>query len=239
MKYQILKFAAIAMVCAPFSAVSLPGFGTGSAYAGCSDTAAAGVDWSDCRKRNLIMSGSDFSGSNLSGADLSSSDLREANFTNANLSKANLVRASLKGVSATNSDFSRILASRSNFSNGDFTNADFSKAETSRVDFSSSTFTSADMSKAEFARANFSGSQMSGVNFDFSNLARADLRGITYDKAPSFKNSFLYQTRLEGLDLSGSTELQVWQINLACGDENTVLPSGMERPETWPCSDDS
>ena len=236
---KVMKHFVIVSLLAPLSVISLPGMGDNSAFAGCSDSAVPGVDWSDCRKRNLIMSGSDLSDANLVGADMSSSDLRDTNLTNANVTKANLVRASLKGAKAKGADFSRILASRSDLSNSDFTDANFSKAETSRVNFSGSAFNGADMSKAEFARADFTDSDISGVNFDFSNLARADLRGARFEDAPSFNNTFMYQTRLEGLDLSKAEELQQWQVSLACGDEDTILPQGIERPDNWPCADDS
>jgi uncharacterized protein YjbI with pentapeptide repeats len=208
-----------------------------SAAADCGASAGQGVDWSGCRKRNLIMSDFNFSGSDFSRADLSSSDLRSTNISGTSFSKTNLVRASLKGAKATKADFSNVIASRTDFSKADFEGSTFSKAETNRANFSESNLASVDMSKAEFARANFGGANLSGVNFDLSNLARADLRGATFDVAPSFESSFMFQTRVEGLDLSGAKGLMQAQIALACGDAETKLPSGLETPSEWPCKE--
>lgn len=209
------------------------------AYASCSDDAGEGVNWEDCRKRNLIMSGFDFSGSNFTRADLSSSDLRDTKLDGSNFEKTNLVRASLKGATAPGANFSGVLASRTNFSNGDFSGANFEKAETFRVDFSGSNLSNVNMSRAEFGRAMFAGADISGVSFDFTNLARADLRGVKFSSPPSFDNTFLFQTRLDGLDLTQANGLQQWQIALSCGDTDTRLPAGLERPDTWPCAEEN
>ncbi len=211
---------------------------TSTVYASCSDDAGKGVNWEDCRKRNLIMSDFDFSGSNFKRADLSSSDLRNTKLDGSSFEKTNLVRASLKGASASGTNFSGVLASRTNFSEANFTGARFEKAETFRADFSNSNLSNVNMSKAEFGRAMFAGADISGVNFDFTNLARADLRGVVFSSPPSFANTFLFQTRLEGLDLSQASGLQQWQVELSCGDADTKLPSDLERPNTWPCAEE-
>lgn len=212
---------------------------TGTAHAACSSSAGQGVNWEDCRKRNLIMSGFDFSGSNFTRADLSSSDLRDTKLDGSKFEKTNLVRASLKGATARKADFSGVLASRTDFSNGDFSGANFQKAETFRSDFSNSNLSGSDLSKAEFGRAIFAQADLTSVSFDFTNLARADLRGATFETAPSFENAFLFQTRIEGLDLSQATGLESWQVALACGDEDTKLPGALARPDTWPCAEDA
>lgn len=207
------------------------------ALAACSDSAEAGVNWVGCRKRNIIMSDFDFQGSDFTRADLSSSDLRGSKFDNSTFFKANLVRASLKNASAPNANFTNVVASRTDFSSANLRNANFSKAETNRVDFTNSDLSGADLSKAEFARAVFTGADLSNVSFDYSNLARSDFREATFDAPPSMQNAFLFQTRIEGLDLSKVQGLEGWQIQLACGDDKTKLPDGMTRPATWPCQD--
>ena len=70
------------------------------AWAGCDEQARPGVQWEDCRKRNLIMQGTDFSGANMARSDLSSSDLRQIKLGKADMQKANLTRASLMGAQA-------------------------------------------------------------------------------------------------------------------------------------------
>jgi len=207
------------------------------ALGACSDAAERGVNWVGCRKRNIIMSDFDFEGADFTRADLSSSDLRASKLDNTKFVKANLVRASLKNASAVNADFSNVAASRTDFSAADLSNANLSKAETNRVNFSDANLSNANLSKAEFARAVFSKANISNVKFDFTNLARSDFRGATFDAPPTMLNAYLFQTRIEGLDLSQVKGLDGRQIALACGDDNTKLPEGMDQPGTWPCSD--
>jgi len=206
------------------------------ALAGCSDTAAPGVEWNNCRKRNLIMAGFDFTGSSFKRTDLSASDLRNNNFENANFEKANLMRASLAGSKAPNSNFTGITALRTDFSRGNYKNANFQKAEISRADFSGSDLENADMSKAELSRVNFQKANLHGVNLSFSNIARADFTETSLDENLALEGAFMFLTRIEGLDLSQVKGLAQWQINMACGDDNTRLPDGFSKPKSWPCA---
>jgi hypothetical protein len=48
----------------------------------------------------------------------------------------------------------------------------------------------------------------------------------------------MYLTRLEGIDLSQATGLTHQQLDIACGDAGTKLPTGLERPGSWPCNEE-
>ena len=61
---------------------------TAPVLAGCNDSAGPGVDWSDCRKRNLILTGTDFTGAKMQKTDLVGNDMRNVILDNANLTKA-------------------------------------------------------------------------------------------------------------------------------------------------------
>jgi len=211
------------------------GLVTKEAHAGCSDTAAPGVEWNNCRKRNLIMAGFDFTGSSFKRTDLSASDLRNSNFENTNFEKANLMRASLAGSKAPNSNFTGITASRTDFSRGNYRNANFQKAEINRADFSSSDLENANMSKADLSRVNFQEANLKGVNLSFSNISRANFKDTSLDENFALEGAFMFLTRVEGLDLSQVKGLAQWQIDMACGDENTILPEGFSKPQSWPC----
>ena len=215
-----------------------PNIVTPSAHAACTDTAAPSVDWENCRKRNLIMDNFDFSGSNFTKSDLSASDLRNSNLTKARFIKTNLVRASLSGSNAQEANFEGVVASRTDFSKGNYKNASFLKAEISRSNFSNSNLENADMSKADFSRVNFFNSNLKGVNLSFSNISRTNLTSVNIDENFSLEGSFMFLTRIEGLDLSGSKTLKQWQINMACGNKETILPQGITTPDTWPCDFD-
>lgn len=209
------------------------------AHAACDDTARPGVDWHNCRKRNLIMDGFNFAGSDFTRTDLSASDLRNSNFTDAIFYKTNLVRASLAGSQAKNTNFQSVIASRTDFSRGNFEGANFQKAEISRSNFSNSNLKNANMSKGDFSRVNFFNANLDGVNFKFSNLSRANLTETAFSNIISLKGAYTYLTKIEGLDLSNLNDLEQWQIDMACGNSKTILPTGFAQPKTWPCNSDA
>lgn len=238
-----MKIRLASMVVMIFLATSIlspyPGVITRSAHAACTDTAAPSVNWENCRKRNLIMDNFNFSGSNFTRADLSASDLRNSNFQKAIFFKTNLARASLAGSDSESANFEGVVASRTDFRNGNYKNANFLKAEIGRSNFSNSTLENADMSKADFSRVNFFNSNLKGVNLNFSNISRANLTGVDIDENFSLEGAYMFLTRIEGLDLSASKTLKQWQIDMACGNEKTILPEGISAPVSWPCDFES
>jgi uncharacterized protein YjbI with pentapeptide repeats len=227
---------------AGFAVVALVGlsfFATGAASAAnCSAAAAPGVDWSECGKKVIILSGSDLNGATLVGTDFTSTDLRDSNLMTANLEKATLVRASLAGAKAEGAKFDRIEAYRTNFSGMHAQGATFASAEMQRSNFANAVLVNVNFTKAELGRADFTGADITGTKFGLANLARADFSKAKFSGPIDFANSFLYLTRIEGLDLSASTGLAQWQIDMSCGDANTKLPSGLTPSAQWPCEFD-
>lgn len=214
-------------------------FGAGPALAAdCGAYAAAGVDWQECSKNNLMLGGSDFSGANLSGTNFSGTDLRDTNLEGANFEKAVLVRSSLAGAKAGKANFARIEAYRTSFAGIAAEGASFASAELQRADFSAAQLTGADFEKAELARANFGKAVITGSRFTLANLSRADFSATSFEGPIDFTDAFLFLTRIEGLDLSAATGLEQWQIELACGNDQTKLPAGLSVPATWPCKFD-
>lgn len=211
--------------------------GTASA-ANCSASAAPGVDWTDCAKKVIILSGSDLNGATLVGVDFTSTDLRDTNLMAANLEKATLVRASLAGSKAEGAKFDRIEAYRTNFSGMRAQGATFASAEMQRSNFTDAVLVNVDFTKAELGRADFTGADITGTRFALANLARADLSKAKFTGPIDFADSFFFLTRIEGVDLSAATGLAQWQIDMSCGDANTRLPSGLAVPATWPCQFD-
>lgn len=206
--------------------------------ADCGNVAGPGLDWSGCSKSNIMLQNSDLKGANLFGAHFDSTDLSDTNLTSANLEKATLVRAWVKNVHADGANFKRIEAYRSDFSNVSANGASFANAELQRAVFRGAQLVNADFQKAELGRADFSKANLTGVNFSFANLSRAGLSGAVMQGPVSFSGAFMYLTRIEGLDLSNATGLQQAQLNLACGDKDTKLPSFLKAPTGWPCPPD-
>jgi uncharacterized protein YjbI with pentapeptide repeats len=204
----------------------------------CKSAPAPELDWSDCNKRNLMLEGSDLEGARLFGIDFSMTDLRGANLKSANLEKAILVRSVLADAIADKANLARVEAYRTSFVGVSAEGASFTSAELQRADFSRARLTGANFEKAELGRANFTGAVLTGARFSFANLSRADLSTAIFEGPIEFDGAFLYLTRIEGLDLSAATGLQQAQIDLACGDATTKLPSGLSAPATWPCAFD-
>jgi uncharacterized protein YjbI with pentapeptide repeats len=206
--------------------------------ADCHDTPNAGVDWSECTKKNLMLEGSDFEKASLAGTDLSQTSLKNANLASANLEKATLIRAWLEGAKADEARFDKIEAYRVVFQNASAQRASFISAELQRADFTGAQLSGANFEKAELGRATFETAVLTGARFALANLSRADLSGARFEGSIDFDRAFMFLTRIEGLDLSAATGLQQSQIELACGDTSTKLPSGLSMPKNWPCATD-
>ena len=206
--------------------------------ADCGSVAAPGLDWSGCSKTNIMLQTSDLHGANLAGAHFDSTDLSDTNLTSANLEKATLVRAWLKNAKADGANFAKIEAYRSDFSSTSANGASFANAELQRAEFAGAQLKNGDFQKAGLGRADFDKAVLTGANFSFANLSRATLNGAVMDGTTSFSGAFMYLARIEGLDLSKASGLQQAQINLACGDNTTILPSWLKAPSGWPCPPD-
>nr|WP_205909116.1 pentapeptide repeat-containing protein [Neorhizobium lilium] len=210
----------------------------GGAHAGdCRSTPSAGVDWSRCAKKNLMLTSSDFSKANLVEADLSATDLRDSDFTGANLSKAKLARAWLGGARAEKANFEKVEGYRTGFQKMDAEGASFGAAELQRANFQGANLKGVSFEKAELSRVIFDQAILTGTSFNSANLARADLTKAVFEGPLDFSNAFLSLTRVEGVDLSSSIGIEQHQLDMACGDDKTKLPPGLNAPQSWPCAD--
>ncbi|MGG7519356.1 pentapeptide repeat-containing protein [Allorhizobium undicola] len=212
---------------------------TGPAMAGdCSTGPTAKVDWSECRKRQLMLGGSQLDNANLYDADLSATDLSNSSLRESNLEKATLIRASLANARAEGARFDRIEAYRAEMGRLAADGASFVAAEMQRVNLAGASLVTADFTKAELGRANFDKADISGARFRLANLSRAVLNNAVVKQPIAFEEAFMFRTRIEGVDLSSATGLEQDQINLACGDSRTRLPPGLNAPSNWPCPAD-
>lgn len=80
-----------------------------------------------------------------------------------------------------------------------------------RSDFSNAVLAQADATGSRFENANFSGADLRETKFD-----GAMLGGARFDDA-----------NISGADMSDAEGLTQGQLNLACGDEETLLPEGL------------
>ncbi|PDT54683.1 hypothetical protein CO664_06105 [Sinorhizobium sp. NG07B] len=219
-------------------AFAVSGFASGAAAADCKSLPGPGVDWRQCNKRQLMLGGSNLQGSNLVDTDFAATDLNGADLTAANLEKATLVRASLAGARADKANFSRVEAYRGDFSGISAEGALFVSSELQRADFTGAKLKGADFEKAELGRANFDKAVLTGTRFSVANLSRANLSGALFEGPIDFDRAFMFLTRIEGLDLAAAKGLSQEQVDLACGDAATKLPTGLTAPAKWPCPPD-
>jgi uncharacterized protein YjbI with pentapeptide repeats len=208
------------------------------ARAACGDKAGQKVNWEGCRKRNLVLSGSNMKQANFKGTNFSSTDMRDSEFDDTEFQKAVLLRVFFDGSSAKNANFEKAIVYRVNFKKTNLENAIFQKSEMLRVNFSGANLTSANFSKAEAGRSIFTNATLGNNDFSNASLARADFRESKIDGPLNFTGAYFYQTRIEGVDLSHATGLKQWQIDMACGDDATKLPESVNRPGSWSCSDE-
>ena len=202
----------------------------------CNASANPGVDWSDCRKRNIILSRSDLSGATLRGTDFSATDLSKSRLGGSDLTKATIVRASFASVDADGAVFERSVGSRTVFRQASLQGATFYKAEMPRADFSGAALNEVNFDHSDLGRSKFDDADITGTRFEFAILARADLRGSRFEGPIDFTGAYFFLTRIEGVDLSAAQGLAQWQIDMACGDDDTRLPDGLGRPDSWPCA---
>jgi uncharacterized protein YjbI with pentapeptide repeats len=201
----------------------------------CHDSPRAGIDWRECNKRNLMLPNGELRGANLTDVDFSGTDLAGSDLVSAIFEKATLVRASLAGASASGARFARVEAYRTDFSEINAPGAIFRSGELQRSNFHAAILTDVDFTKADMGRSQFDKADVSGSRFALTNLARADFRDAKFSRPADFDRAFFFLTRIEGVDLSGATGLNQWQLDMACGDKDTKLPEGLKPSKNWPC----
>jgi uncharacterized protein YjbI with pentapeptide repeats len=155
-------------------------------------------------------------GMDWSGCKKTSKMLGDSNFTGSRFDSANLAL--------------------SNLDESNFTGASMVKVDMTRASFIQAVIKDVDWSRSELGRADFSKAQLDNVKFVFSNLSRvlfADSRLNNVD----FSGAYTYRTHFENVDLSEVKGLTQMQIKNACGNDKTLLPGSLSKPESWPCSE--
>ena len=207
------------------------------AEASCTDKPAPGVNWSKCTKTKVIMRGDEldeakFQQADLSASTFSGSSLRQANFVRANLTRTSFREADLEGANLT-----KAFGQRTSFKGAKMAGSTLSKAEILRADFTGADLTDSDLSKAELSRADLVEATLDNVDLQHANLSRADFSGASLS-GTDFLGAYMYLTRVEFADLSKAVNLTTQQLEISCGSDETMLPDGVERPESWPCGSD-
>lgn len=209
------------------------GFGGGR----CRTDAGPEVNWAECKKRMLMLKGSNFENAKMAEADLSNSDFSQSKLMGADLTKAAIIRTSFVKADLSRAMLLKVEGYRSDFGGVTATDAKFSMAEMQRANFTEASLLNVDFTKAELGRAIFNKSEMGNTHFAMANLARASFKNVSMKGPVDFSNAFLFLTRFEGVDLSQATGLKQEQLALSCGNAKTKLPEGLTVPQEWPCED--
>ncbi len=100
--------------------------------------------------------------------------------------------------------------------------ADLSEADLSEAKLIGANLSNADLSGADSIGADLSGAFFSEADLSTADLFTADLSGATLDGAD-----------LSKANLSGAEDLTQAHLEHTTGDNDTLLPEGIDRPKTW------
>lgn len=108
-------------------------------------------------------------------------------------------------------------------------NVSFSGARLRQSDMSLATMDGVNFSGANLSIANLYGARFTGASFKNANLDDATLVGGSFDGA-DFTGATMNKANLSGAEMAKSRGLTQDQLNSACGDAFTELPSGLNVP---------
>ena len=191
---------------------------------------------SNCDLSNKTMTRMKLQNSDLSGSIFNRSNLSGGNFDNSNLSAAHFKRAYLVGVSGNKVNFEKATMLdatliEAKLSESNLRETNLRRADLSRGVFHDSIFNDSNLTSVSAAEADFSNSHFVNVSADHINLEGANLTG-TILKDTRFGNAVFENATLTDADLSGAnlrdvTGLTQVQLDSACGNHKTRLPTGL------------
>jgi uncharacterized protein YjbI with pentapeptide repeats len=129
-----------------------------------------------------------------------------AQFKNANFAHAKLDRSDLGSA-----DFEKAILSWSKMRGSRLTGTVMEKAQMIETDLTEAVLINANLENANLSHAIFKEAYLERVSF-----SEADLTGAIFEKA-----------RLVGADLGRAKNLTQEQLNMACGDKDTIVPAGL------------
>jgi uncharacterized protein YjbI with pentapeptide repeats len=127
--------------------------------------------------------------------------------------------ASCEGCDLFQIDLSYQVVSGRNFTGSRIRQSDMTIAIADRTNFTG----------ANLSLANLFGVRATGANFTGANLDEASLVGAYFGSA-NFTGARLRGANLSGADMANVRGLTQEQLNTACGDATTTLPSGLTVP---------
>ncbi|AFZ61440.1 pentapeptide repeat-containing protein [Anabaena cylindrica FACHB-243] len=182
---------------------------------------------------------------NLTQAKLIEANLYKADLTRAYLEKADLTRAYLEETNLTNATLTNATLFETDLNGANLSNTNLYKAQLIEATLSEAILTGANLTKAILTNAMLDSAMLDSAiladafllnaNLTEANLARANLTGADFTGA-DLTGATLIKANLTGADFARAKGLTSEQIQLAIGDEKTILPENIERPKHWKSS---
>ncbi|WP_308301387.1 pentapeptide repeat-containing protein [Frankia sp. Mgl5] len=189
----------------------------------------------------IHLDAADLTNVQLIGADLTSARLAGADLTDARLSGADLTRAHLEGADLTRTwleeaDLTETRLVNANLTDARLVKADLTRAQLDGADLTRTWLDGADLTRTRLAGADLTSIGASDAWLEGAHLVGARLVGADFTGAWLVEVN-LVEARLDGADLAGAVGLSQKQVDEARGDEETRLPEGLVRPESWTSGD--
>jgi uncharacterized protein YjbI with pentapeptide repeats len=111
--------------------------------------------------------------------------------------------------------------------------------------FEGATLWGAHLERAVLANAHLEGAYLANAHLEGAYLVEAHLEGAFLVEAhlegallanAHLEGALLLEAHLEGASLKGAVGLTQEHLDMAFGDDNTVLPEGITRPARWPAA---
>lgn len=191
---------------------------------------------SNCDLSNKTMTRMKLENSDLSGSLFNRSNLSGANFDNSNLSTTSFRRAYLVGVSGKKVNLEKSTMPDSTLIEAKLTDSNLRFANLTRADLSRGTFndnifndsilTSVSAEGADFTNSHFVNVRAEHINLQDANLTGTVLKDTRFGNA-LFEGAVLNNADLSGADLREVSGLTQAQLDTACGNYKTRLPTSM------------
>ncbi|WP_242046503.1 pentapeptide repeat-containing protein [Cylindrospermum sp. FACHB-282] len=164
--------------------------------------------------------------------DLNNIDMRGANLYKAHLEKAILFEANLQGANLTQANLQEADLTQANLQEAIFYQANLKEAILAKANLKEAILAKANLQGADLSEANLQGATLFKASLQGAILCRANLQGAMLWEA-NLQEASLSEAKLQGAQFSSAKNLTLEEVELAEGDENTILPNYITRPKHW------
>jgi uncharacterized protein YjbI with pentapeptide repeats len=174
------------------------------------------------------LQGANFWRAILTHADLTDANLRRAILAGADLTDANLAGADLTDATLTGAVLTGVTLTGATLTGADLTGTYLAGAILMSVTLRGASLRGADLRSVTLRDINLTDATLTGAD-----LTRADLTGATLTGA-TLTGANLTGANLTGADLETVTALTQDQVDKACGNETSRLPTALTKPAPCP-----